>query len=75
MNQTSPNLMKWELAPTVNHATGDITVTTSMPDLRGQMAVVSHELMRTRDAAFREALIALGWTPPNEKGSDLGSSI
>ena len=28
--------------------------------------VLSHEVMRTKERAVREALIELGWTPPEE---------
>lgn len=60
-----PELMKWQFTSTVNHETGDIWMTTSMPNLEGTMEIVHREVARTKEAAFREALIALGWTPPD----------
>lgn len=54
---------------------GDITLEEKWPhqDLRGQMA---RQIIRTRDKAVRQALIALGWTPPlDERGHDLASRM
>lgn len=59
-----PELLRWEFQPTVNHETGDITLTTLMPNMNGVMSVISREVLHTKERAFREALIELGWTPP-----------
>lgn len=44
---------------------GDIFLTTERKDLFGSYQRMMHvEILRTKDAAVRQALIAMGWTPP-----------
>ena len=65
-SENKPFFMRWEIHPSINFKTGDITLTTHQEDMRGIMQQVHAQIMRTQEEATRKALIALGWTPPGE---------
>lgn len=55
---------KYEIFPEIFHDTGEIHLNSS---LAGEK--IKTEVMKTKDAATRSALIALGWTPPDQPRS------
>lgn len=52
-----------KVTPSIDINTGEITV---LVEAMGQR--ISKDVMYTKDEATRAALIAMGWTPPAEKG-------
>jgi len=52
---------QWKITPSIDVTNGIVFLDTE--DWGGK---ITREVMRTKEAAVREALIALGWTPPLE---------
>ena len=48
----------WTVTPSIDRMTGEISIAT---EIAGR---VTRQIIQTQEAAIREALIALGWTPP-----------
>lgn len=51
----------WTCTPSVDFEKGAITL--EVQDWSGR---ITREIMQTKEHAIRQALIALGWTPPTE---------
>lgn len=49
-----------------NHNAEGTIVQTVLAEGHDWKAVISREIVHTQDAQVRQALIALGWTPPRE---------
>lgn len=49
----------------------EIHLTTVMTDMHGIENSFAHGVMRLREQAVRDALIALGWTPPATDAASL----
>lgn len=56
--------IKYEIFPEIFHDTGEIHLNSSLAGDK-----IKTEVMKTKDAATRSALIALGWTPPDQPRS------
>jgi len=59
--------MKYAVTINGDNTTGMISQSVLCENDRGIVNGLSISLINTRDAQVREALIKLGWTPPNEQ--------
>ena len=65
--ETMPaNVMRWQFTPKIDFTSGNIEFLNAQSDMRGIMHNTHLEIIRTKEKSVREALIALGWTPPPE---------
>ena len=59
--------MKYNIKTGIDFQTGAVFLETEQ-EFQGVREVLFREVVRTKDEAIREALIKLGWTPPEAKG-------